>query len=138
MVTFFLVVLGGLMGAAADELNGCIVGAMIGYLVARAIQDSSQRKKLELRVGALEIHIASLRSERPMQGVPQQPAAGPVITPTPPIPPTLPAVMPTTRPVSEDDIPMSERKTVELPAALPMTGGSRAAMPMAEAVISTT
>lgn len=127
MVTFFLVVLGGLMGAAADELNGCIVGAIIGYLVARAIQDSSQRKKLELRIGALEIHIASLRNER---GAPQQPAAGPIITPTAPTPANLPNVLATTRTVSEDDLPMSERKTVELPAALPMTGGSRATAPI--------
>ncbi len=122
MVTFFLVVLGGLMGAAADEMSGCVVGALIGYVAARAIQESAQRKKVEARLGALEMQLVALRdgARAPVVTATQQPASGPIVTPTAPMPARLPEVA---AGGSEEEVPVSERKTVELPAALPRVGG---------------
>lgn len=94
MVTFFLVVLGGLMGAAADELNGCVIGAIIGYLVARAIGESQKRSQVEQRLKDLENGLALIRN-----------------TPAPVV--SAPVVR--ARAPSEDDLPSSERVTVELP-----------------------
>ncbi len=113
MVTFFLVVLGGLMGAAADEGTGAFIGMIIGYLAARLIVDQGRRKTLDERLRALETQVALL------QGAPRiNVSAG-----------TMAPQAASTRAPSEDDLPVSERKTVELPRE-PMTGGSRATAPM--------
>ncbi|MEZ0312744.1 MAG: DUF2339 domain-containing protein [Myxococcota bacterium] len=113
MVTFFLVVLGGLMGAAADEANGAFIGMIIGYLAARLIVDHQRRKKLDERLKALELQVALLQGGSRVSA-----AQAPIVTPVPVTPAAI-------RAASEDDLPASERKTVELGAPEHLVAESR-------------
>ncbi len=119
MVTFFLVVLGGLMGAAADEANGAFIGMIIGYLAARMIIDHQRRKTLDDRLKALELQLHMVQSQPRATTI----VAETIVTPAPVAPAVIRA------PLSEE-VPSSERKTVELPAE--GEGGSRASGPMAD------